>query len=241
MPSKHVPGRDPLPAARYDAIRAGLDAAPDGEHQDARDLLGELDRIRSLFDTTMAANGELIELMSQMHNVHIHPIAGTFCRTCSANVEDKPDGCDQHSPVRILRRLLAMHEKLNSRYAERLDAAAIGADRASVEASRGLEAYAMLTVAAELLGPALAAVETAQADAAQHKDGCRPYDCRCGCNWQQNCQDCHRCVCWRAECCAEVALQGALEREADGPRCAVCRTPIAEHSGRICDRSAARR
>lgn len=43
----------------------------------------------------------------------------------------------------------------------------------------------------------------------EHAAGCRPLDCRCCCARAQDCRDCGRCVCWRAECCARVSLDGA--------------------------------
>ncbi|MGW0604117.1 hypothetical protein [Streptomyces sp. NPDC002640] len=46
-----------------------------------------------------------------------------------------------------------------------------------------------------------------------HKPGCRAFDCRCGCPRAQDCSDCQRCMCWRSECCAEVALQAARRAE----------------------------
>ncbi|MFH0246434.1 hypothetical protein ACGRHY_29345 [Streptomyces sp. HK10] len=52
-----------------------------------------------------------------------------------------------------------------------------------------------------------------QAAKPEHAAGCRAFDCRCGCDRAQDCQDCRRCVCWRAECCAEVAAQAARRAE----------------------------
>ncbi|MEU9602625.1 hypothetical protein AB0E06_38270 [Streptomyces sp. NPDC048109] len=46
----------------------------------------------------------------------------------------------------------------------------------------------------------------------EHGAYCRPFDCRCGCDRAQNCLDCHRCVCWRAQCCAQVATDYARAR-----------------------------
>lgn len=46
----------------------------------------------------------------------------------------------------------------------------------------------------------------------EHGAYCRPFDCRCGCDRAQTCLDCHRCVCWRAKCCAQVAADGARAR-----------------------------
>ncbi|MEE1741230.1 hypothetical protein PUR49_32690 [Streptomyces sp. BE147] len=43
----------------------------------------------------------------------------------------------------------------------------------------------------------------------EHGAYCRPFDCRCGCDRTQTCADCHRCVCWRAQCCAQVAADHA--------------------------------
>ncbi|MFF5019440.1 hypothetical protein [Streptomyces sp. NPDC001165] len=47
----------------------------------------------------------------------------------------------------------------------------------------------------------------------EHKARCRAFDCRCSCDRAQTCPDCHRCVCWRAECCAQVPTDAA--RRAD--------------------------
>ncbi|MGW2657041.1 hypothetical protein ACWC1D_25715 [Streptomyces sp. NPDC001478] len=51
--------------------------------------------------------------------------------------------------------------------------------------------------------------------APKHEHGayCRPFDCRCGCDRSQNCLDCHRCVCWRAQCCAQIAAGHARARD----------------------------
>ncbi|MFD4574252.1 hypothetical protein ACFWNK_19820 [Streptomyces sp. NPDC058417] len=46
----------------------------------------------------------------------------------------------------------------------------------------------------------------------EHGAYCRPLDCRCGCDRAQNCLDCHRCVCWREQCCAQVATDYARAR-----------------------------
>ncbi|MEV8600982.1 hypothetical protein AB0465_14005 [Streptomyces griseoviridis] len=46
----------------------------------------------------------------------------------------------------------------------------------------------------------------------EHGAYCRSFDCRCGCARAQNCLDCHRCVCWRAQCCAQVATDHARAR-----------------------------
>ncbi|MGW0536288.1 hypothetical protein [Streptomyces sp. NPDC003032] len=43
----------------------------------------------------------------------------------------------------------------------------------------------------------------------EHGARCRPFDCRCGCDRAQDCLDCHRCVCWRVQCCAQVAADYA--------------------------------
>lgn len=53
----------------------------------------------------------------------------------------------------------------------------------------------------------------ARPEQADHKPDCRAFDCRCGCARAQDCLDCQRCVCWRSECCAEVALQAARRAE----------------------------
>lgn len=49
----------------------------------------------------------------------------------------------------------------------------------------------------------LAAVRAHAVPTSGHRPQCGPHDCRCACPRNQNCQDCHRCVCWRAMCCAE--------------------------------------
>lgn len=46
----------------------------------------------------------------------------------------------------------------------------------------------------------------------EHGARCRPFDCRCGCDRAQDCLDCHRCVCWRVQCCAQVAAGYARAR-----------------------------
>ncbi|MET9778610.1 hypothetical protein ABZ023_30900 [Streptomyces sp. NPDC006367] len=46
----------------------------------------------------------------------------------------------------------------------------------------------------------------------EHGAYCRPFDCRCGCDRTEDCFDCHRCVCWRAQCCAQVAADSARAR-----------------------------
>ncbi|QDN54061.1 hypothetical protein [Streptomyces sp. S1D4-20] len=74
-----------------------------------------------------------------------------------------------------------------------LAASLVGQDRDFTEISRSLAAI-----------PA--------APKAEHGAFCRPFDCRCGCDRAQNCLDCHRCVCWRAQCCAQVAADGARAR-----------------------------
>ncbi|MFF8789163.1 hypothetical protein [Streptomyces sp. NPDC015125] len=99
----------------------------------------------------------------------------------------------------------------------------------------------MLAAALPLLAAVLNPVD--------HKEGCRPHDCRCACDRRQNCQGRYRCVCWRSECCAEKAIRWCAEEERarlvaeagigpeesaadNGPRCTVRLTPIAEHEGR---------
>ncbi|WP_326581859.1 hypothetical protein OIE69_44350 (plasmid) [Actinacidiphila glaucinigra] len=59
------------------------------------------------------------------------------------------------------------------------------------------------------LSRSLAAMPTTPA--AEHKAHCRAFDCRCGCARAQDCQDCGRCVCWRAECCAQVPVDRARQ------------------------------
>ncbi|GHG23002.1 hypothetical protein ACFFSH_28710 [Streptomyces filamentosus] len=43
----------------------------------------------------------------------------------------------------------------------------------------------------------------------EHGAFCRPTDCRCACDPAQACVDCHRCVCWRAQCCTQAAADHA--------------------------------
>ncbi|WP_225637398.1 hypothetical protein [Streptomyces solaniscabiei] len=45
-----------------------------------------------------------------------------------------------------------------------------------------------------------------------HAAGCRVFHCRCGCDPAQTCQDCHRCLCWRAQCCAHRAVEAEQSR-----------------------------
>ncbi|MCX4681389.1 hypothetical protein OG413_40035 [Streptomyces sp. NBC_01433] len=46
----------------------------------------------------------------------------------------------------------------------------------------------------------------------EHGAYCRSFDCRCGCDQTQSCPDCHRCVCWRAQCCTQAAADHARTR-----------------------------
>ncbi|MFF7117411.1 hypothetical protein ACFY91_34585 [Streptomyces albogriseolus] len=46
----------------------------------------------------------------------------------------------------------------------------------------------------------------------EHGAYCRPFHCRCGCDQTQSCLDCHRCVCWRAQCCAQTPADRARTR-----------------------------
>ncbi|MFI9771862.1 hypothetical protein ACIHJG_34110 [Streptomyces sp. NPDC052415] len=46
----------------------------------------------------------------------------------------------------------------------------------------------------------------------EHGAYCRPFHCRCGCDQTQTCLDCHRCVCWRAQCCAQTAADRVRTR-----------------------------
>lgn len=43
----------------------------------------------------------------------------------------------------------------------------------------------------------------------EHGAYCRPFHCRCGCDQSQTCLDCHRCVCWRTQCCGQAAADRA--------------------------------
>jgi len=211
MPTSHVPGRDPLPASRVDAIHVALNATPAGEQQDARDLLGELDRIRPLLHAVLGHNEQLLDMLSRVHHVYLHPILGTFCRTCRADVEGQ-EGCEQHSPVRLMRHLVEMHATLEDDYRQRKQTARTDADRAWADTARGAEAYAAVNLIAAGIRPILAVLDESSKTQLEHTPECRAFDCRCGCDREQDCRDCHRCVCWRSECCAEQALQGALQR-----------------------------
>ncbi|WP_333745635.1 hypothetical protein [Streptomyces sp. IBSBF 2950] len=51
----------------------------------------------------------------------------------------------------------------------------------------------------------LSAIPKASTSGPEHGAGCRAFACQCGCDRAQDCQDCHRCACWRAQCCAHVA------------------------------------
>ncbi|MGW2550049.1 hypothetical protein [Streptomyces sp. NPDC001635] len=155
MPTSHVPGRDPLPTERLEAIRAQLDTAP----RDVVDLLGEVDRHRETFDALAVINEQLIDAVGRTQNVVFHPIIGALCRVCHADLEGKPDGCDRHSPVLVLRRIVRSWEDLNARYADREAQAEPGAERGGVQASRGLEAYELFSVLVELMRPLLAEYE----------------------------------------------------------------------------------
>ncbi|WP_327411234.1 hypothetical protein OG458_41600 (plasmid) [Streptomyces sp. NBC_01281] len=39
--------------------------------------------------------------------------------------------------------------------------------------------------------------------APDHGAGCRVFRCRCGCDQSQACSNCHRCQCWRSDCCVQ--------------------------------------
>lgn len=156
MPKQHVPGRDPLPRERREEIRARLAALP----REAAELLAEVDRHRASFDAVARINEDLLDAVGRTHNVVFHPIIGALCRVCSANLDGQPDGCERHSPVLVLRRIVRSWEDLNARYAPREAQAEPGADRAGVQASRGLEAYELFSVLVELMRPLLAEYET---------------------------------------------------------------------------------
>ncbi|MFD8903065.1 hypothetical protein [Streptomyces ardesiacus] len=46
----------------------------------------------------------------------------------------------------------------------------------------------------------------------EHAAGCRIFHCRCGCDPAQTCQDCRRCHCWRAQCCAQTVIDHERHR-----------------------------
>ncbi|MET7573340.1 hypothetical protein ABZT04_33320 [Streptomyces sp. NPDC005492] len=181
----HRPGEDPLPDERLAEIRAAADSSPE-----VRDLLGELDRIRPLLDSTLEANGVLLDQWARYAGVAPHPFLGVFCRTCRTEVKPGEEGCPRHDPTVIGRALYRMHEENRTL----LD-----------EEEVGRRAFAMLDAALPLLAAVLNPVD--------HKEGCRPHDCRCACDRRQDCQDCYRCVCWRSECCAEKAIRWRAETE----------------------------
>ncbi|WP_327391348.1 hypothetical protein OG728_38360 (plasmid) [Streptomyces microflavus] len=58
------------------------------------------------------------------------------------------------------------------------------------------------------LARALPAIST-PAGWTEHGAYCRPFQCRCGCDQSQTCLDCHRCVCWRAQCCGQASADRA--------------------------------
>ncbi|MGV9509368.1 hypothetical protein ACWDQZ_27585 [Streptomyces tendae] len=234
-PRPYRPGRDPLPDERLAEIRAEVDDN-DGRGlrlQEAIELLGELDRIQPLLATTLDANGKLLDHWGRYVGVAA-TIGGVFCRTCRTEVQPGTEGCTKHSPTVVGRELYRLHDE----------------SRALPMAERNARAYELLDTVLPLLAAVLNPVD--------HAEGCRPHDCRCACDRRQNCQDCHRCVCWRSQCCAEKAIRWHAEdrwarlvaeaghgpegsdAEDDGPRCAACQTPIAEHQGRICPRPATR-
>ncbi|MFH8465986.1 hypothetical protein [Streptomyces sp. NPDC017991] len=62
------------------------------------------------------------------------------------------------------------------------------------------------------LSRSLAAVPASEPEA-QHAADCGAFDCRCGCALAQRCQDCGRCACWRAECCAQAPVARARGEE----------------------------
>ncbi|WP_328373579.1 hypothetical protein OG800_50560 (plasmid) [Streptomyces sp. NBC_00445] len=208
MPKPHRPGQDPLLDERLEEIRATADTP------ELRDVLGELDRIRPLLDKVLADNGKLLDEWARNAGLATHPFLGVFCRTCRAEVQPGSEGCPRHSPTVIGRDLFRMHEESRTL----LD-----------DEERNRRAFAMLDAALPLLAAVLNPVD--------HRDGCRPHDCRCGCDRRQNCQDCYRCVCWRSECCAEKAIRWHAEVRWEelsaklGLRCSDCRTPTAELAG----------
>jgi hypothetical protein len=207
-----------MPDERLHAIRGEVVAGRGLYRREAAELLGELDRVRALLAHTLETNGTLLAEWGRL--VGVTPtMGGVFCRTCRTEVEPGQEGCPRHDPTVIGRELYRLFD----------------ASRELPEADRNARAYALLQNALPLLAAVLNPVD--------HKEGCRPHDCRCACDRRQNCQDCHRCVCWRSECCAEKAIRWNAEEEwarlvaEAGPRCAVCLTLLAEHAGRICSTS----
>jgi hypothetical protein len=211
--------------AQLAELRAHLADAPDGEQQELRLVLGELDRTRALVEESMDRNTWLIEELSRTHHVDIHAFAGVFCRTCRAQVEGTRDGCAQHSPTRIVRTLLTQYAELHALFTVPLNGPDPEQDtlrRMRLTYERDRRTHLLLARACELLGPAMAPEQSAAPAPEGHRPGCAALDCRCGCPRAQNCQDCHRCVCWQAACCAEEVQPGADPQAAPPARCATC-------------------
>jgi hypothetical protein len=176
------------------------------DRAELRDLLAELDRVRALLNSALADNGRLLNEWARYEGV-VGSYGGVFCRTCHVEVQPGTEGCPRHSPTVIGRTLYRMHEE----------------SRAMPEGERNRRAYELLDAVLPLLAAVL--------DPVDHKEGCRPHDCRCGCARRQECPDCHRCVCWRSECCAGKAVRWRAEdrwarlvAEVEGPAgaCAGC-------------------
>ncbi|MGW2496198.1 hypothetical protein ACWCV2_17070 [Streptomyces pseudogriseolus] len=187
--SQH-PGRPALSDERLEEIRAQVEDN-DGRGlplPEAVELLEDLDRTRALLTATLSANGTLLDNWARLEGVDA-TIGGVYCRTCRMEVQPGTVGCARHSPTTVGRVLYRLHDE----------------SLALPEAERNARAYLLLDTVLPLLAAVLNPVD--------HKTGCRPHDCRCACDRRQNCQDCHRCVCWRSQCCAEKAIRWRAEEE----------------------------
>ncbi|MFK0047987.1 hypothetical protein ACIQU4_28640 [Streptomyces sp. NPDC090741] len=227
--------------------------AADNSAGDLAFLTDELARLKDRFDEATARNGELIEELSRLHHVHIHPLAGTFCRTCAAEVEDVRDGCPSHSPTRIVRALLVRHAELTARFTVPLDGPAPEADpehRRQLAGERARLAVDLLDETCALLAPAMQTPGRIQLHPG-HRPGCAPFDCRCGCPRGRACPDCRRCTCWSTECRPtrdgddaatagkECGTCGDTTCTAPGTEahlyCVLCKWPHGEHRFVECD------
>ncbi|MFE6272177.1 hypothetical protein ACFVQ9_25690 [Streptomyces goshikiensis] len=227
--------------------------AADESTGDLAFLADELARLKCLFDEATVRNGELIEELSRLHHVHIHPFAGALCRTCAAEVEGVRDGCPAHPPTRIVRALLARHAELTARFTVPLDGPAPEADperRRQLNDERTRLALDLLDETCALLAPAMQTPGGIRLEPG-HRPGCAPFDCRCGCPRGWACPDCRRCLCWSAGCRpakdgddastagAECDTCGDTTCTAPGTEahlyCALCKWPHGEHRFVECD------